>query len=116
MISDEERREAVARLRELAGMGKDGVGARGAEWFARQMEIATGTDTADTIQDMLERYADLIDRPTCTNVSGYQDRFKCSACWCDVEIIGEICNEHGEAFSAPYTPFYCPCCGAEVVE
>lgn len=59
--------------------------------------------------------ADLIERQTCRNVSGYQDVFECSECRCRVDMITEVCNEHGEPFSVPLIPSYCPNCGAEVL-
>lgn len=65
---------------------------------------------------VLDELADLIDRPTCRNVSGHQDVFTCSECRCKVEIIGEECNEYGECFCVPFMPSFCPSCGAEVVD
>lgn len=65
---------------------------------------------------ILDELADLIDRPTCRNVSGHQDVFTCSECRCKVEIVGEECNEYGECFYTPFMPRFCPSCGAEVVD
>ena len=65
---------------------------------------------------VLDELADLIDRPTCRNVSGHQDVFVCSDCRCTVEIVGEDCNEYGEIFSTPFMPGFCPSCGAKVVD
>lgn len=65
---------------------------------------------------IIELLADLIDRPTCRNVSGHQDVFECSECRCKVDIVGEECNEYGEVFSTPFMPRFCPNCGAEVGE
>ena len=67
-------------------------------------------------ENIVERIADLVERQTCRNVSGYQDVFECSECRCRVELITEVCNEHGEPFSVPLIPSWCPNCGAEVVE
>lgn len=65
---------------------------------------------------VLDELADLIDRPTCRNVSGFKDTFECSECRCKVELIAEVCNEYGEPFGVPLMPSWCPNCGAEVVE
>lgn len=65
---------------------------------------------------VLDELADLIDRPTCRNVSGHQDVLTCSECRCKVEIIGEECNEYGECFCVPFMPSFCPSCGAEVAD
>lgn len=64
----------------------------------------------------LEKLADLIDRPTCRNVSGYQDTFKCSECGYKIGLIAEVCNEHSELLHMPLMPLRCPNCKAEVVE
>ena len=62
------------------------------------------------------RLADLVDRPTCKNASGYCDVFQCSACGCKVEITAEVGIEHGGSFHVPFMPSYCPSCGAEASE
>ena len=69
-----------------------------------------------SIRKVILRLADLIDRPTCRNVSGHRDEFKCSECRCTVESLTEVCNERGEIFRVPFMPKYCPNCGAEVVD
>ena len=70
---------------------------------------------SDGGQDLLRELADLIDRPTCGNVSGCQDVFECSECRCRAELVTEVCNEYGEPFHVPLMPSFCPNCGAEVV-
>lgn len=64
----------------------------------------------------VESLADLVDRPTCRNVSGYKDTFECSECGYKVRLITEVYNEHDEPFHVTLTPSRCPKCGAEVVE
>lgn len=110
MISDDERREVVARLREWLAI----------PWYERPWSRDAMQSLGKMVgavpgEDIVERIADLIDRPTCRNVSGYQDVFECSECRCRVELITEVCNEHGEPFSVPLIPSWCPNCGAEVV-
>lgn len=108
MISDDERREVAHRMREYD-----------VSWF-KESAIVPFLDCLGigyvNWRGVLDMLADLIDRPTCRNVSGYQDVFECSECRCRVELINEVCNEHGEPFSVPLIPSFCPNCGAEVVE
>lgn len=113
MPTDEERREVVARLRELPRTADaDGC------CTAWDVLFALGAKQCDAIgfvrADDALRLADLIDRPTCRNVSWRQDVFECSECRCRVELITEACNEYGEPFSVPLMPSYCPNCGAEI--
>ena len=132
MISDNERREVAAKLRELPS---DTCAAL-KEWVMEGLFIdASIGDEADYSQihnavfgcfpaehmhpgdyeELHERLADLIDRPTCRNISGYQDVFTCSECRCKVEIVGDECSEYGECFCTPFMPSFCPSCGAEVM-
>lgn len=101
MTSDEERREVAERLRMCA---RETNGTRD---FAMYLSYWVGIDdVADSegkhfsvaadrrcAERTLEKLADLIDRPTCRNVSGCQDVFECSECRCRVELITEVCNE-----------------------
>ena len=114
MISDKERREVAARLRESSGFIS---GLRGG---------ATPQNAFDVFERILEcidyeqgnvfdTLADLIDRPTCHDVGGGYT-FKCSECGCMICIflIGEpTMTVHDEPL---YEPYFCPNCGAEVVE
>lgn len=107
MISDEKRRAVAARVREI--MRHDPHG-----W----LDVMVADAVYDVMEDgekIGETVADLIDRPTCRNVSGYKDKFECSECHCKAELITEVCNEYGEPFHVPLEPGYCPNCGAEVV-
>lgn len=111
MISDDERREVVARLREWLAI----------PWYKRPLRRDAMQSIGEMVgavpgEDIVERIADLIDRPTCRNVSGCQDVFECSECRCRAELVTEVCNEHGNQFHVPLMPSYCPNCGAVVVE
>ena len=99
MISDDERREVAARMREILRDDPHG-------WLDAMVMNAV-TDVMGDGEKIGETVADLIDRPTCRNVSGYQDVFECSECRCRVELITEVCNEHGEPFSVPLIPSSC---------
>lgn len=65
---------------------------------------------------ILDELADLIDRPTCKNESGYKDIFLCSECGARLEVTAEEGNEYGDIFHTPFQPRFCPLCGAEVVD
>lgn len=106
MISNSERCEIVAGLRDAAGRG-NGERVTDGE-LVDVIAYAIGVEGAEGFDDrLLARLADLIDRPTCENIGGedgtngeYYDFF-CSAC----------------GFAADVTdPKYCPNCGAEVVD
>lgn len=121
MISDAERREAARKLRtELWHMK------RKKEWYEKNRDFEkcgnrayrniagsvakSGNSIAGNYINIVERLADLIDRPTCSmeyrpEWSGdeiYPTRaYECSVC-------GHIVQDG--------KPDYCPGCGAEVVE
>ena len=120
MISDEERREVAKRLRERT---KKPMGKSMQRMFTETLDMYAhnicwmNPDKATNRWDVIVNYlADLIDRPTCRNVSGHQDVFECSECRCRVELIAEVCNEYGEPFHVPLMPSFCPNCGAEVLD
>ena len=103
-MPSDERREVAARLRKT----------RGIMAFVEALGIDLNGDWYWT--DVSRRVADLIDPATCRNVSGYQDIFECSKCRCRVELTAEVCNEHGDPFSTPFMPSFCPECGARAVD
>lgn len=114
MISDKQRHEVARNLRVLA-CTPDEIGIT-EHAVIRDLGISAGIyDDCCKSEDVLA-VADLIDHQTCRNVSCYQDVFECSECRCRVELITEVCNEHGDPFSVPLIPSWCPNCGAEVVE
>lgn len=114
MISDDERREVARKLRVLA-CTPDEIGIT-EHAVIRDLGISSGIYDDCCKSEEVLAVADLIERQTCRNVSGYQDVFECSECRCRVELINEVCNEYGDPFSVPLIPSWCPNCGAEVVE
>lgn len=113
-ISDEKRREVAARLR-----GLDEATSTLSPEYSRQEYDAMVLRAIRAVVgegDIFHLLADLIDRPTCRNVSGSDDVFKCSECGAEFEPIAVNGNEYGDVFYTPLKPLYCSACGAEVVE
>lgn len=109
MISDEKRRRAVAELREASTGAYRHVDAL--DVIAGSVGVEVGGKFGHEVEN--ETYAalaDLIDRPTCRNLSPKPaDVLLCSECGEHVDIAYmETCDE--------YHAKYCPNCGAEVVE
>lgn len=111
MISNKQRREVAERLRNCHRRDREAQGA-----FIARMVKGSDTVTALDVCLLPKLLADLIDHPTCRNVSGHRDEFECSECRCKVESLTEVRNERGEIFHVPFMPEYCPGCSAEVVE
>lgn len=111
MISDKERREVASGIRRFLSVPYDERiwECDGLQTVGRLVETPVG-------ENILARLADLIDRPTCRNVSGYKDTFECSECGYKIGLIAEVCNEHSELLHMPLMPLRCPNCKAEVVE
>ena len=108
MISNDERREVAARLRELDTH----------KWYNAADEVdaletaigcCIGQDWQD--QDWWHRLADLIDRPTATATMDYkamEDGIPDCRIW--------TCNGCKESFPVyrGFYPTYCPVCGTEL--
>lgn len=98
MSSNKVRREVAARLRANAMLGPNVL-------FDLHEAVGDGTYTQAGLAYCL---ADLIDRPTCRNVSGDQDKFECSECGFEMPIWD------GDGGWMAF--YFCPNCGAEVAE
>lgn len=114
MITDKQRREIAARLR---GVTEEELRSM---FLGEILDCAVGGRCLDDEGDIderliLNRLADLIDRPTCRNV-GDDYMFKCSECGAEFEPVTVNGNEYGDVFYTPLKPLYCSACGAEVVE
>ena len=118
MISDKERREVAAKLRERAKkpLGKSmqrmfsdtlGIYTPNNGWWNPEKATAHWTEIVNYL-------ADLIDRPTCRNI---YDESKCGACANGFECseCGNVV-EDGDGWLVNGTFNYCSECGAEVVE
>lgn len=104
MISNEERREVAAKLRETEPFEYGGE-----KWYDEGKildALDLSFDNVPSIYDpeKVKRLADLIDRPTCRKVipSEMEGYVFCSNCGAEI-------GEYG-------VPNYCHNCGAEVVE
>lgn len=109
MISDEERREVARRLREdPERVGVDYVtDGELLDIIAADVGIGVCSDGFDV--KLMDRLADLIDRPTCRNAADPYDGsfFECSRCGERWELICGSPADNNLGF--------CPGCGAEVV-
>lgn len=114
MISYDERREVVARLRELLAI----------PWYERPwsrdaMQSLGKMVCAVPGEDIVERIADLIDRPTCHDVADFdRESFKCSRCGYRVlSIDGAPDAAKLVGIKGGVIDFgFCPNCGATVTE
>ena len=103
--SDAERREVAERLRRFHR--RDGESQLD---FIAHMVYGKKQMTAADYSNLPSRLAELIDRPTCENAADPYDGsfFECSICGERWELtFGDAADNH---------LFFCPRCGAEVVE
>lgn len=94
MISDKERREVAARMREIMRVNPH-------EW----LDLMVARSVVDVIEDgakIGETLADLIDRPTTTLTEDEDGSTCCANCGCAALYMSDAT--------------YCPDCGAEVVK
>lgn len=103
MISDEQRREIAARLRENVGLLSRLPNEYSIE-VKSALVLSKLLDCIDCFDNVFRHLADLIDRPTCRKVipSEMEGYVFCSKCGAEI-------GEYG-------VPNYCHNCGAEVVE
>lgn len=107
MISDEKRREVAENLRNLT-IGRSIQYKE--QFFDELAEVVVGFEDYHDFDVVLEKLADLIDRPTCKNSEYLYDGsfFECSECGERWELTcGSPADNH---------LCFCPRCGAEVVE
>lgn len=115
MIIDKERRRIANKLREAASSKGKRSGSMELMLskllgIAKQEKGVLGqpVDVAATWRDVYRSLADLIDRPTCRNVSSDQNKFECSECGFEMPIWD------GDGGWIAFC--FCPNCGAEVIE
>lgn len=112
MISNEERRAAAARLRQFLSEPWNER-----SWYHDSLQNVGSLVGTSVGENILERLANLIDRPTCKPkdrgrgyVDAVCDSFCCPNCGFEIDVhIGE--DQHLTEAAK-----YCPNCGAEVQE
>lgn len=111
MISDEKRREVAENLRNLT-IGRSIQYKE--QFFDELAEVVVGFEDYHDFNVVLEKLADLIDRPTCHDDDEreqypvYTDwLFKCSYCGWD----GQIWKSVGFGDMSSCVTNYCPNCG-----
>lgn len=120
IASDEKRREVAERLRNASARRGD------APWMVEDLMLALGFRCYEDGEDQLfDRLADLIDRPTCELVEVWDDEAKqhyldCTACHfgrlsIELDDVGMRFNSRALWASVDYTSLtHCPYCGADV--
>lgn len=109
-ISDEQRREIAARLRENVGLSSRLPNEYSIE-VKSALVLSKLLDCIDCSDDVFRHLADLIDRPTCQMVECTIDHgsrswgMRCTACGKEFEHMKPSCGWH-----------CCPNCGAEVIK
>ncbi len=99
-VSDEQRREVAAELRRQAAYGDGNLG----EWWQRLQDIALDEVDFPKPEQLFEKLADLIDRPTCRAMQDAPGAFyECTRCGYD------------EWATTASIDNYCPHCGAVVI-
>lgn len=136
MISDEQRRKIAEELRSEAEGWRDlfpdampeGEGIDAAIMF--DLIGFVGLDDESPVHAIYARLADLIDRPTCNNVSDFGSHTVTQGDYFKGKIFDFVCNRCGfrligdERYNSPLVDYrfshygikFCPSCGAEVVE
>lgn len=105
MITDKQRREVARKLRKLASENQGAIGSMcKMQEVLTQAKKITGTMNLPSVAHVLERYADLIDRPTCRKLI-------------PDEMEGLVfCSNCGAEIGEYSVPNYCHNCGAEVMK
>lgn len=115
-ISDTERREVAEKLRSESETWRDTFPSATIEEEAfgaaimSDLMVFVGLEDESPVHAIYARLADLIDLPTCHDVSSFNDVFKCSECGVSLDDLT------AEVGSADFMPLYCPACGAEVID
>lgn len=107
MISDDERREVVKRLRN-GGVARDSEEAYVLLLWC--VGIRPQLPATSTYEDAMVRLADLIDRPTCKRLKNERSYWRCSNCGAFVrwDAVTDLTGVRPAS--------YCPNCGATVTD
>lgn len=132
MINDEKRREVAQKLRGLPidmystidEWEKDGLFINNSVSdegdYSQIHDAVFGYFPAEYMhpgdyEELHERLADLIDRPTCHDATDNFCEFVCSKCGCSLDISNDFEPTLWVDGKAT-VPSYCPNCGAEVLD
>ena len=113
MISDNERREVAARLRN-GGIARDSEEAY--VLLLSRVGIRPQLPATSTYEAAMVRLADLIDRPTCHMEGTSRSGFRCSACGEQIPPMRIFYRDSAGDHWVPMEHNRCPRCGAEVVK
>lgn len=128
MINDEERRKIAEDLRGESETWMDTFPGATVEEEAfgsavlSDLMVFVGLDDESPVHAIYARLADLIERPTCNNVSDFGHNtagsfdFVCSHCGSRLIGDGMYCSPLVDDRFSHYGIKFCPNCGAEVVE
>lgn len=113
MISDEERCDVAENLRSLTICHfiqyKE-------QFFDELAEVVLGFEDVHDFNVVLEKLADLIDRPTCHMEGTSRSGFRCSACGEQIPPMRIFYRDSAGDHWVPMEHNLCPMCGAEVVK
>ena len=110
-ITDQQRREAAASLREAVADARNSGCLLDAEVFSILGVDSGDLDGSSDPEDVM-RLADLIDRPTCRVESA--ERWETAGCGRGVDY--ELSCGHAATLGECDELRFCPLCGAEVVD
>lgn len=136
MINDEGRRKIAEDLRGESETWMDTFPGATVEEEAfgsavlSDLMVFVGLDDESPVHAIYARFADLIDRPTCNNVSDFGSHTVTQGDYFKGKIFDFVCSRCGfrligdERYNSPlvdyrfshYEPNFCPNCGAEVIE
>lgn len=123
---DEKRRQVAENLRYLT----IGNSIQYKEQFFDELaEVVVGCDDFSCFNAVLDKLADLIDRPTCEDTddcwtfnrpacedTGDRWTFRCSACGCELDLEDREGEPTMWLMGSAMTPRHCPNCGAAVTD
>lgn len=120
MISDQQRREVAAALRDEAEAwrtdnGDDTVYSMSDDTFTESVLTAFGFDDMEmSAYRIFDKIADLIDLPTCSIKRGARNQTAWGVCSRCAALVNA---ERAMSDATEYLPTrYCPACGAEVTD
>lgn len=112
MITDKQRREVAARLRDFSEEGSPADVIFGGTECYDQMLVRVLRQIVGK-GDLFGCLAELIDRPTCRNVHDGRE-FECSECGMTWHLLDR--EDEFSKWAHVRNPPYCPSCGCQVIK